>query len=247
MSDNVIQEYRKLFEQVLDANLMLPELGLVLWTWGNVSAVDREHDLMVIKASGVPYDGMSMESLVGLRLSTGEQVAGNLRPSSDTQTHLELYRAFETIGGICHTHSFEAVARAQARLPLTAYGTTHADYFYHDVPLTRALTSEEMATAYETNTGKVIIERFAELASQEDFATKISPANTPAVLVAGHGPFAWGKDAHEAVFHASVLEAACEMARMTESLNPKAKRIEQALLDQHYLRKHGPNAYYGQE
>lgn len=247
MNTNLIHEHRELFEQVLEANLMLPDLGLVLWTWGNVSAVDRDQDLMVIKASGVPYDGMTVESLVALRLSTGEQVAGHLRPSSDTQTHLELYRAFQAIGGICHTHSFEAVARAQARLPLTAYGTTHADYFYHDVPLTRPLTREEMATAYEVNTGKVIIERFAELAEQDDFSTKISPVNTPAVLVAGHGPFAWGKDANEAVFHASVLEAACEMARMTELLDPAAKRIEQSLLDQHYLRKHGPDAYYGQE
>lgn len=247
MNAKIIHDHRELFEQVLEANLLLPDLGLVLWTWGNVSGVDREHDLMVIKASGVPYDGMTVESLVALRISTGEQVAGNLRPSSDTRTHLELYRAFEGIGGICHTHSFEAVARAQARLPLTAYGTTHADYFYHDVPLTRPLTSDEMKEAYEANTGKVIIERFEELASKDDIPTKISPLNTPAVLVAGHGPFAWGKDADEAVFHASVLEAACQMARMTETLNPGASRIEQSLLDRHYLRKHGPDAYYGQD
>lgn len=246
----LISEHRPLFESVLEANLSLPKLGLVLWTWGNVSAVDRDADLMLIKPSGVPYDELKLEDLVALKLSTGEQLAGDLRPSSDTATHLALYRAFESIGGICHTHSFEATARAQSRRPLTAYGTTHADYFYHDVPLTRPLTEEEMTEAYEANTGKVIIETFESLAKEQADSGKvkpISPVNTPAVLVAGHGPFTWGQDAEEAVFHASVLEAACEMARKTESINPEVKRIEQELLDQHYLRKHGPNAYYGQK
>lgn len=224
----------KLKKEVLNANLALVKNGLVLFTWGNVSAIDRKSGLVVIKPSGVSYDGMKAEDMVVVNLN-GDVVEGNYRPSSDTPTHIELYRAHPQIGGIVHTHSTYATAFAQAERAVPAYGTTHADYFYGDIPCTRSLTGEEMAD-YEANTGKVI----AETVKREDVLA------VPACLAANHGVFAWGKTAAEAVYHATVVEEVAKMAYLTEGLSREARRLPQHIADKHYFRKHGKDAYYGQ-
>lgn len=223
-------------EQVWKANLALPKHGLVTFTWGNVSGIDREAGLVVIKPSGVDYETMTADDMVVLRLSDGEKVEGKWKPSSDTPTHLALYRAFENLGGIVHTHSRWATSWAQAGRGIPAYGTTHGDYFYGEIPCTRKMTPAEIGGEYELETGKVIIETFEGK----------SPDEIPAVLVNSHGPFAWGKDANEAVHNAVVLEELAFMAFHTEALNPNVNTMQQELLDKHYLRKHGKNAYYGQ-
>ncbi|HIR84963.1 MAG TPA: L-ribulose-5-phosphate 4-epimerase [Candidatus Galloscillospira excrementavium] len=228
----------KLREQVYEANLELPRRGLVTYTWGNVSGVDRERGLVVIKPSGVEYDALRPEDLVVVSLESGERVEGTLNPSSDTPTHLELYRAFPALGGVVHTHSTHAVAWAQARMDLICYGTTHADYFYGAVPCTRELTAEEIDAGYEANTGKVIVETFREQG--------LDPVHVPAVLCASHGPFAWGKDPAQAVYHAAVLEEVARMALLTRMLSPAAEAAPQRVQNKHFLRKHGPSAYYGQ-
>jgi L-ribulose-5-phosphate 4-epimerase len=222
----------------LQANLDLPKYNLVVFTWGNVSAIDRERGLVVIKPSGVPYDQLEERHLVVLDLD-GNIVEGTYRPSSDTATHLELYKRFPRAGGIVHTHSRWATIWAQAGQDLPAYGTTHADYFYGAVPCTRKLTREEIAAEYELNTGKVIVETFEQ--------RKIDPAAVPGVLVAGHGPFTWGRDAADAVHNAVVLDECSMMALNSRLLTPDLQPLDQRLLDKHYLRKHGKNAYYGQK
>ena len=226
----------ELKQEVLEANLQLPEYGLVTFTWGNVSGICRERNLVVIKPSGVSYDGMKAEDMVVVDLD-GNVVEGDLKPSSDTPTHLELYKAFPNLGGIVHTHSRWATSFAQAGIALPALGTTHADTFYGDVPVTRLLTSEEIAGEYEKETGTVIIECFKDM----------DPMDIPGVLVHSHGPFSWGKDAKEAVHNAVVLEEVAFMAYHTLQLNPGKGRISQEILDKHYYRKHGANAYYGQD
>lgn len=227
----------KLIKETLQANLDLPKHQLVVFTWGNVSAIDRQRGLMIIKPSGVPYDQLEERHMVIVDLD-GKVIGGTYKPSSDTATHLELYRCFPTLGGIVHTHSRWATAWAQANLDLPAFGTTHADYFYGDVPCTRQLTPSEIENDYELNTGRVIIETFMQRG--------IDPAAVPAVLVAGHGPFAWGTSAADAVHNAVVLEECAMMSLHTRLLNPARPSIDQLLLDKHYLRKHGKNAYYGQ-
>jgi len=222
-------------QQVLEANLQLPKLNLVAFTWGNVSAIDRESGIMVIKPSGVTYDAMRAEDMVCVDLASGKVVEGTLKPSSDTPTHLVLYRAFPSIGGVVHTHSRWATIFAQAGRSIPALGTTHADYFYGDVPVTRPLSKSEIEGAYELETGNVIVETMQG----------IDPAAMPAILVQEHGPFTWGKSADEAVYHAAVLEEAAMMAWHTLALSPNAK-LNPVLLDKHYLRKQGKDAYYGQ-
>ena len=225
-------------EQVLKANLALPKHDLVTFTWGNVSAIDRESGLIAIKPSGVEYSALRPEDLVVLDMN-GNSVEGALHPSSDAKTHLELYRAFPEIGGgIVHTHSRWATSFAQAGVGIDAMGTTQGDYFYGQIPCTRSMTPEEIKDAYEKNTGLVIIEEFKRRG--------IAPAQVPAVLVHNHGPFTWGKDADEAVYHAVVLEEVAFMNFHAKLLNPAAGPMPQVLLDKHYLRKHGANAYYGQ-
>lgn len=226
----------KLKQEVLEANLALPKHGLVTFTWGNVSGIDRESGVMVIKPSGVEYEDLKADDLVCVDVASGKVVEGHLRPSSDTNTHLALYRAFKDIGGVVHTHSRFATIFAQAARSIPALGTTHADYFYGDIPCARALTKEEINGEYEFETGNVIIETFKD----------IDPLAMPGTLVSNHGPFTWGKDANEAVYHAVVLEEVAFMAYNTLSLNPDAA-LDKALLDKHYLRKHGKNAYYGQK
>ena len=223
-------------EAVCRANLELPKYGLVTFTWGNVSGVNRELGAMVIKPSGVEYDHMTPEDMVVVSLTTGEILEGKWKPSSDTDTHLALYRAFPELGGIVHTHSRWATCFAQAGRGIPAYGTTHGDYFYGEIPCTRKMTPEEIAGAYELETGNVIIETFRGK----------SPKDIPAVLVHSHGPFAWGTDPHNAVHNAVVLEELAFMAFHTEALAPAIGPMQQELLDKHYLRKHGKNAYYGQ-
>jgi L-ribulose-5-phosphate 4-epimerase len=228
----------KLKAEVCKANLDLVAEGLVIQTWGNASAVDRATGMMVIKPSGVPYSEMMPQHMVCVSLKTGKVVEGKLKPSSDTATHLALYRAFKNIGGIVHTHSLYATAWAQACRPLLAFGTTQADYWFGDVPCTRKLTATEIKKNYEANTGKVIVETFKKM--------KLDPTQHPAVLVASHGPFAWGKDVHDAVHNASVLEFVARLNSETLRINPKLKPMQSALLNKHFLRKHGPNASYGQ-
>ena len=227
----------KLKAEVCKANLDLVRKGLVIETWGNASGVDRARGLMVIKPSGVPYDGMMPKHMVVVSLATGKVVDGQLKPSSDTDTHLVLYRAFPQIGGVVHTHSLFATAWAQACKGLAAYGTTQADYWYGDVPVTRKLTPAEIKTDYEANTGEVIVETFKGL----------DPLQHPAVLVASHGPFTWGKSVHDAVHNASVLEFVARLNSETLRINPKLTPMQPVLLDKHYLRKHGPKATYGQK
>lgn len=225
-------------EQVCKANLELPKYGLVTFTWGNVSGVDREQGLMVIKPSGVEYRNMTAEDMVVVALSTGEKVEGKWKPSSDTATHVALYNAFSTLGGIVHTHSRWATTFAQVKQGIPSLGTTHGDYFYGEIPCTRLMTPEEIAGEYEKETGNVIIETFRE--------RNIDPAQVPAVLVASHGSFAWGTDAMNAVHNAVVLEELAFMAYHSLQLDPALSPMQQELLDKHYLRKHGKNAYYGQ-
>lgn len=227
----------KLKQEVLEANLMLPKYGLVTFTWGNVSAVDRESGTLVIKPSGVEYDTMTADDMVVVDLETGKTVEGKYKPSSDTPTHLELYRAFGNIGGIVHTHSRWATSFAQAGCGVMPLGTTQADYFYGEIPCTRAMTPEEIAGEYEKETGTVIIEAFKG----------IDPMTIPAVLVKSHGPFTWGKNAAKAVHNAVVLEEAAFMNFHSIMLNSGIKPMQQELMDKHYLRKHGANAYYGQK
>ena len=227
----------ELKEKVCKANLELPKYGLVTFTWGNVSGVDREHGLMVIKPSGVEYDGMTVEDMVVVSLATGDKVDGKWKPSSDTATHVALYNAFPNIGGIVHTHSRWATSWAQAGKSIPAYGTTHVDYFYGELPCTRKMTPEEIAGEYELETGKVIIETLRGKSSDD----------IPAALVHSHGPFVWGTDPRNAVHNAVVLEELAFMAFHTEALNPSISPIQQELLNKHYLRKHGKNAYYGQD
>ena len=223
-------------EQVLKANLELPKHDLVTFTWGNVSGIDRERGLVVIKPSGVEYDAMAPDDMVVVSLETGERVEGRWKPSSDTPTHLVLYRAFPDCGGIVHTHSRWATSFAQAGLGIQPLGTTQGDYFYGEIPCTREMTPAEIAGAYEEETGNVIVETFAGK----------NPAQIPAVLVHSHGPFTWGCDAAEAVHNAAVLEEVAFMNFHSLQLNPDQTRMQQELLDKHYLRKHGKNAYYGQ-
>ena len=224
-------------QQVCDANLKLVHEGLVIQTWGNVSGVDRASGKVVIKPSGVSYSIMKPEHMVVLDLESGAVVEGELRPSSDTPTHLILYRAFEKIGGIVHTHSLYATAWAQARRDIPALGTTHADYFHGPVPCTRLLTPEEIESDYEVETGNVIVERF----------NGIDPLHFPGVLVASHAPFVWGETANKAVENAIVLENMARLATETLRINAEVKAMQQELLDKHFLRKHGPSAYYGQK
>lgn len=226
----------ELKQQVCKANLDLVKHGLVTFTWGNVSGVDRAAGLMVIKPSGVAYDTMTPEDMVVVSLATGQRVEGKWKPSSDTATHVALYNAFPGIGGIVHTHSRWATSWAQAGRGIPAYGTTHGDYFYGEIPCTRKMTPAEIDGEYEKETGNVIVETFAGQSADR----------IPAVLVHSHGPFAWGTDAHNAVHNAVVLEELAFMAFHTEALAPGKETMQQELLDKHYLRKHGQNAYYGQ-
>jgi L-ribulose-5-phosphate 4-epimerase len=227
----------QLKNEVYAANMALQAHGLITFTWGNVSGVDRKENLMVIKPSGVAYDVLCPADMVVLNLSSGEVVEGALNPSSDTPTHLRLYQAFPEIGGIAHTHSRWATIYAQAQREIPPLGTTHADYFYGTSPCTRLMTEAEIAGAYEWETGNVIVERFAAL----------DPRAMPGVLVASHGPFTWGKDADTAVHNAVVLEEVAFMAWHNEMASPDIPPMQQALLDKHFLRKHGENAYYGQK
>ncbi|ACX88393.1 L-ribulose-5-phosphate 4-epimerase [Pectobacterium parmentieri] len=224
--------------QVLEANLALPQHNLVTFTWGNVSAVDRQRGLMVIKPSGVEYSAMTLEDMVVVELESGKVVEGTKKPSSDTDTHRVLYLEFDDIGGIVHTHSRHATIWAQAGKDIPAWGTTHADYFYGPIPCTRLMTDEEINGRYEWDTGTVIVETFRQRG--------ISPVDVPAVLVNSHGPFAWGKDADNAVHNAVVLEELAYMGIFSRQLTPQLGEMQQTLLDKHYLRKHGKNAYYGQ-
>ena len=227
----------QLKKQVCNANLHLVREGLVIQTWGNASGIDRRRGLVVIKPSGVPYAGMTPRHMVVVSLQSGEVVEGRLKPSSDTVTHLVLYREFSRIGAIVHTHSLYATAWAQARRDLPCYGTTQADYCHGSVPCTRLLTRAEIQGNYEANTGRVIVERFK----------KLDPLHYPAVLVASHGPFAWGKDLADAVHNAVVLEFLARLASETLRLDPRLKAVSPALLNTHFFRKHGPKAHYGQK
>ena len=231
----MLEELKK---RVCESNLELVRRGVVIYTWGNVSEIDRGEGLIVIKPSGVDYAVMHPDDMVVVDLESGETVEGKWKPSSDTKTHLEIYRAFPTVGGITHTHSINAVAFAQAGMDIPALGTTHADYFYGPIPCTRELTKEEVEEAYELNTGKVIVECLKERG--------IDPLSVPGIVVKNHGPFSWGKDAAASVYHAVVMEAVAEMDLKTLALNPQAS-MAQYILDKHYMRKHSPNAYYGQK
>lgn len=230
--------FEQLKEEVWRANRDLVEAGLVVHTWGNVSGADRGEGVMAIKPSGVDYDGLQPDDMVVLSLDTGAVVDGQLRPSSDTPSHLVLYQKFESVGGVVHTHSTYATTWAQACREIPCLGTTHADHFFGPVPLTRQLTPEEIERDYERNTGEVIVERFSE--------GGLNPKEFPGVLVPCHGPFAWGEDARAALKNAIILEQVARIALQTVLLNPEIGQIPQALLNKHYMRKHGPGAYYGQ-
>lgn len=227
---------QRLKQQVFAANLDLPRHGLVTFTWGNVSAIDRAHGLVAIKPSGVAYETMTVDDIVVVDMK-GNVVEGRLRPSSDTATHLALYRRYPSLGGVVHTHSMHATAWAQAGLAIPALGTTHADYFLGDIPCTRALTEEEVQSEYELNTGRVIIETLKEG----------DPLHTPGMVVYQHGPFAWGKSAHDAVHNAVVMEEVARMAWIARGINPDLKSIDDYLMAKHFMRKHGSHAYYGQK
>ncbi|MFI4259483.1 L-ribulose-5-phosphate 4-epimerase [Klebsiella pneumoniae] len=227
---------QQLKQQVFEANMDLPRYGLVTFTWGNVSAIDRQRGLVVIKPSGIAYESMTVDDMSVVDLQ-GHVVEGRWRPSSDTATHLALYRRYPDLGGVVHTHSTHATAWAQAGLAIPALGTTHADYFFGDIPCTRALSAQEVDEAYELNTGQVIIETLGEA----------NPLHTPGIVVYQHGPFAWGKDAHEAVHHAVVMEEVARMAWIARGINPQLQPIDSWLMNKHFQRKHGPNAYYGQK
>lgn len=226
----------ELKQAVCEANLALVRSGLVIQTWGNASGIDRARGIVVIKPSGVSYDGMQPEQMVPVSLETGEVLEGSLKPSSDTATHLVLYRAFPAIGGVVHTHSLYATAWAQAGKAIPAFGTTQADYWYGRVPCTRQMRADEIKTDYEANTGRVIVEAFDGL----------DPLHHPAVLIASHGPFTWGADVAAAVHNAEVLEFVARLASETVRINGGTEPIQNELLDKHFLRKHGPGAYYGQ-
>lgn len=228
----------ELKQKVYEANMELPKRGLVTYTWGNVSGIDRESGLFVIKPSGVDYETMTADDMVVMDLE-GNRVEGHYKPSSDTPTHLELYKAFPEVGGIVHTHSSYATSWAQAGRGIPCYGTTHADYMYGEIPCARCLTKEEIEGAYEENTGHLIVNLFRELDKD--------PMAVPAVLCKNHGPFAWGKDPHEAVHNAVVLEEVAKMAYRAETINARIQPAPQELQDKHYFRKHGANAYYGQD
>lgn len=236
--------HQSLKEAVHRANLRIVEAGLVELTWGNASAVDREAGVMAIKPSGVDYDRMEPGDMPVVSLETGGVVEGEMDPSSDTPTHRRLYQAFDEIGGVVHTHSDLAVGWAQAEREIPCYGTTHADHFYGPVPVTRPMREEEICTDYERNTGEVIVERFGEDRGDPDGP---APLDVPGVLVASHGPFTWGEDVETAVENAIVLESVARKAWRTEALAGEAAPIDRELLDKHYLRKHGPEAYYGQK
>lgn len=230
--------YEKLKQRVLDANLLLPKHGLITFTWGNVSEIDREHQVVAIKPSGVEYDNMKVEDIVVVDME-GNVVEGSLKPSSDLMTHLAFYKAWPQVHGVVHTHSRWATSFAQAGYGIPAFGTTQADYFYGEIPCTRKMTNDEIHGNYELETGNVIIETFAD--------KKLNPVDVPAVLVHSHGPFAWGNDAFDAVHNAVVMEECAAMAFTTLQLHQgKADVMQQELLDKHFKRKHGPNAYYGQ-
>ena len=231
----MLEELKKI---VYDANMLLPEYGLVTFTWGNVSAVDREKGVFVIKPSGVPYEELTPEDMVVVDFD-GNKVEGDLNPSSDTPSHAVLYKCFPTIGGIVHTHSSYATSWAQSGRSIPCYGTTHADYYYGEIPCLRVLNAREIDEAYELNTGKLIVEEFKRLGKD--------PEAVPAVLCKNHGPFAWGKDALDAVHNAVVLEEVAKMAYRARLINPEVQPAPQELQDKHYMRKHGPNAYYGQK
>lgn len=231
----MLEELKKI---VCDANLELVARGVVIYTWGNVSGISKDRKYMVIKPSGIKYDVMHPEDMVVVSVKSGKRVEGRWNPSSDTKTHLELYRKYFQINGIVHTHSTNAVAFAQAGIDIPALGTTHADYFYGDIPCTRELTKEEVETDYELNTGKVIVETIEN--------RNINPLDVPGIVVKNHGPFAWGDSPDNAVYNAVVMEKVAEMDLKTLSLNPKAK-MQDYILDKHYKRKHGVNAYYGQK
>ena len=226
----------ELKQTVCEANLLLPKYDLVTFTWGNVSGIDRELGLIAIKPSGVPYDGMAPEDMVIVDLS-GNVVEGKWKPSSDTATHIELYKAFPNIGGVVHTHSRWATTFAEAGQPIPAMGTTQADYFYGDIPCTRPMTEEEINGDYEKETGKVIVETFKNIQADD----------VPGVLVYSHGPFSWGTDPKNAVHNAVVMEEVAFMDWHALMINPEHRDMQKALLDRHYLRKHGANAYYGQK
>lgn len=226
-------------KQVYEANMELPRRGLVTFTWGNVSGIDRAQGLVVIKPSGVEYEALTPRDMVVLDLESGRVVEGGMNPSSDTRTHLELYRAFPDLGGVVHTHSPSAVAWAQAGRDIPCYGTTHADYFYGPVPCARQLTQAEIDEDYEKNTGAVIVETFRRRG--------LDPMHLPGVICSSHGPFTWGKDAAQAVYHAVVLEEVAKMAILTREVDPSAAPAPQRVQDKHFLRKHGPAAYYGQK
>lgn len=229
-------DVRELKRLCYEANMELQKRGLIVYTWGNVSQIDREKGIFAIKPSGVPYEELKPEMMVLVDVATGKHIDEGYKPSSDTPTHVELYRAFENIGGVTHTHSAAATSWAQACRSVPCFGTTHADYFRGEVPVTRMLTKEEVEEAYEANTGKVIIETFAGR----------EPVHTPGVLCAGHGPFTWGKNAADSVHNAVVLEELSKMAMWTLAINPEAEPLPGHVADKHFLRKHGPNAYYGQ-
>jgi L-ribulose-5-phosphate 4-epimerase len=228
--------YLELKTRVCQANLELKKQGLIILSWGNVSEIDRKAGVVAIKPSGISYDELTPEEIVVLDLE-GSRIEGNLKPSSDTATHLKLYKNFPEIGGICHTHSPYATMWAQAKKEIPCFGTTHADNFYGTVPITREMTKTDIETEYELNTGKVIVERYKEL----------DPMQNPAVLVSCHGPFSWGKSAIDSVTNALVLEEVAKIAFGTLSINPEITEISKTLLDKHFLRKHGKNAYYGQK
>ncbi len=230
----MLEELKK---RVYEANILLPKYDLVTFTWGNVSEIDRESGLFVIKPSGVDYDTMTPDDMVVMDLD-GNKVEGKLNPSSDTPTHVEIYRAFKDVGGVVHTHSSYATSWAQAGRSIPCYGTTHADYFYGEIPCVRCLNKDEIETAYEKNTGLLIVSEFEKMGKD--------PVAVPAVLCKNHGVFTWGKDAHEAVHNAVVTEEVAKMAYRCEVINPEVKPAPQELQDKHYYRKHGANAYYGQ-
>ena len=230
----MLEELKK---KVYEANILLPKYGLVTFTWGNVSAIDRESGLFVIKPSGVDYETMTADDMVVMDLN-GKKVEGKLNPSSDTPTHVEIYKAFKEVGGVVHTHSSYATSWAQAGRSIPCYGTTHADYFYGEIPCVRCLTKDEIEDAYEENTGHLIVNEFERMGKD--------PIAVPAVLCKNHGVFSWGKDAHEAVHNAVVTEEVAKMAYRCEVINPRVMPAPQELQDKHYYRKHGANAYYGQ-
>ncbi len=230
----MLEELKK---KVYEANILLPKYGLVTFTWGNVSEIDRESGLFVIKPSGVDYETMTPDDMVVMDLN-GNKVEGKLNPSSDTPTHVEIYRAFKEIGGVVHTHSSYATSWAQAGRSIPCYGTTHADYFYGEIPCVRCLNKDEIESAYEENTGHLIVNEFERMGKD--------PVAVPAVLCKNHGVFTWGKNAHEAVHNAVVTEEVAKMAYRCEVINPEVKPAPQELQDKHYYRKHGANAYYGQ-